>query len=339
MATGTRTAGRDREATWLLVALALALAAAGCPSDRDADGAEDAPVAAQPASGRHAPAPGLSELRLVDLTPAEVRPDGFDSERVVELLREAFYSPGGFTREPVDDPRACRAGVVVGYALVVNSEPVPRAEAGDARVVVEAELHCPRDDGLTPGSRRERAVDTFKIDLSDVRAFDKDDGASGVARLEVLIGDVARRAARALNGQARMRQASDADLLEALAEDEHPGVLAESASEAGERRLTAAVDHLVRLTDHDEELVAMRAGAALGLLGDRRDETLRALVRLTEGPSQARHLVAIHALGDIGGPGALRYLDNLAVGHPSPGMREIARQAAQRARAAATDDE
>ena len=36
---------------------------------------------------------------------------------------------------------------------------------------------------------------------------------------------------------------------------------------------------------------------------------------MTEGPDEERHLIAVHAMGDIGGERAARYLDALAVGH------------------------
>ena len=60
--------------------------------------------------------------------------------------------------------------------------------------------------------------------------------------------------------------------------------------------------------------------------------TNQALAAMTEGPDAERHLIAVHALGDLGGRRALRYLETLAVGHPDAALRDVARDAAKRAR-------
>lgn len=276
-----------------------------------------------PPSGRHAPAPRLSDLRFGDMTPPDVRPAGVP-ERGAELVSAAFFADDAFTRAPDGEVGACTGEVVLGYGLVRNGRPVIDADAGEARAVVNAEVRCPGEG---------KDEDTYRIELAEVQPFGGVDAAPWRERLEAAIATVARRAARALNGQIRMRHATDAEVLDALAHDEHAGILIEAASEAGERGLKAAVDDLARLTADDEPLVTLRAGAALGLLGDGREEVVRALVKMTDGPNEERHLVAIHALGDIGGEVALRYLDNLATGHPNVALREIAREAAKQARA------
>jgi len=274
-------------------------------------------------SGRHAPDPRLADLRFADMTPPDVRPGDFP-ERAPELVSGAFFTAGAFARAPEDDSAACSGEVVLGYGLVQNGKPVIKADAGEARAVLNAEVRCPSG---------EREPDTFRVELSESARFGGVDAVPWRHRLEEVVRTVSRRAAQTLNGQVRMRRASDAEVLEALAQDDHAGILVEAASEAGERGLKAAVPDLARLTTHDEELVAIRSGAALGLLGDGREEVVRALVKMTSGPSEERHLVAIHALGDIGGREALRYLDNLAVSHPNAALREIAREAAKKARA------
>ncbi len=90
----------------------------------------------------------------------------------------------------------------------------------------------------------------------------------------------------------------------------------------------------MRLTANANTQVATRAGGALGLIaaGSTRltppevDGVIRALVRMTDGPEPERHLVAINSLADLGTPEAKRYLESLAVGHPAPALREVARE-------------
>lgn len=305
----------------------LTLLLVGACRGGDAPARDGAPGAdtgtASPPSGRHAPAPRLSDLRFGDMTPPDVRPAGAP-ERGAELVSAAFFAEDAFTRAPEAEVGACTGEVVLGYGLVQNGRPVIDADAGEARAVLKAEVRCPGEG---------KDEDTYRIELAEVRPFGGVDAAPWRERLEAAIATVSRRAARALNGQIRMRHATDAEVLDALGHDDHPGILIEAASEAGERGLKAAVDDLARLTTHDEPLVTLRAGAALGLLGDGREEVVRALVKMTGGPNEERHLVAIHALGDIGGEAALRYLDSLATSHPNATLREIARDAAKQVRA------
>ena len=86
----------------------------------------------------------------------------------------------------------------------------------------------------------------------------------------------------------------------------------------------------MKLTADGRDLVAIRAGAALGLLRSRDEDVIRALAHMTNGPNEEKHLVAINALGDIGGDSAVRYLRSIAEGHPNPALRDIARRAVAR---------
>ena len=91
-------------------------------------------------------------------------------------------------------------------------------------------------------------------------------------------------------------------------------------------------------TQEDDETVVLRAASSLGRLSDGDEASVRALAKLTSGSDHERHLVAIGALGDVGGTLALRYLDTLTEGHPEEGIRHAARQAAARARGGASTD-
>ncbi len=288
--------------------------------------------------------PAIAELLVSDLTPTALRDPATDA-RIDGILQRAFFDPArGFTRAPEAAPSACRARVSIGYALLENGRPVPSAAAGVARAVVEAELDCP--DPSAPDFPVK--LEGFRVAVTDERPFGGTHGGTGPERRYEAIAQVASDSAARLFGQLTTRHAGDEQILANLAGSpakaltgqtgpsrsnlvdptyrDHPGVLAESASEAGERHLAAAVPALVRLTTHPNLQVATRAGAALGLLKAASPEALQALVRMTEGPTTERHRVAIMALGDLGTPEARRYLDTLAVGHPSPDLRELARE-------------
>jgi len=268
----------------------------------------------------------LAELAVADVVPEDTRPAGFGAT-AEQAIVQAFVDPGRtFARAPEDDPGGCRAAIRIGYALVVNGRPVAEADAGTARAVIGAELFCP-DPDATRGSD----IEQFRLTLEESRPFGGTAGGTGRARLDEVVRQVARDAADGLFGQATTRHQADARILDNLSlptdgAAAHDGILSESASEAGERRLTAAVPDLVRLTAHANTRVAVRAGAALGLLKVATPDVLHALVKMTEGPNPQRHLVAIHALADLGTPEARRYLDSLATGHPLAAIRELARE-------------
>ncbi len=255
------------------------------------------------------------------------------------VLRRALLAPGLFVPATTDDPAACKIDLRILYALLENDLPNPRATAGVASMAVEGSAFCPPPPlagGHGGSAEPAEDVEEFRVSLSDEAPFGPGPGErspTGAAALRLVLGRLADQVAQVLYGQVRMRHAPDAAVLAALA-DPHtgPGVLAEAAGEAGERHLSAAVDDLVRLTAHPNTGVAARAATSLGLLKARREGVVRALAAMTRGADPERHLAAIQALGDVGGPLAARYLDTMAVGDPEPALRALARRAARRAR-------
>ena len=165
------------------------------------------------------------------------------------------------------------------------------------------------------------------------RDFGEGAPLDGKATLRELAAQMARRAADVAYGQVVMRHASDDHVLEVLKTSQHEGLLIEAASESGERRLLAAVDPLVARTRDPRDHVRLRAGAALGLLGDDRSQVIQALAAMTRGSDPEPLLMAIHALGDIGGAEAARYLESIADSHPLAPVREAARGSLERSRA------
>ena len=209
---------------------------------------------------------------------------------------------------------------------MVNGALSKVADAGEARVILEGEVHCPvADKGLGE-------IETFRMHLKRQRPFGLEDKQGGKTSLEALIRTISETFAQAVIEQMKTRHASNEELLAVFDASDNVGALMEAASEAGERRLVEALKPLIRLTAHADAVVSLRAGSALGMLGIEDVEALRALATMTEGPDPEHHLIAIHALGDIGGPRALRYLDTLAIGHPDPAMRDAARLTSLRAK-------
>lgn len=310
---------------WALIALVFHVSACGRSESGEA-GADTSATSPRPTiadataapSTPPAPPPRLGELRMTDLTPPELRPAAIPP-LLGDLVKQALEQD--FVRAPEDDPGACRAAIAIGYTLLVNRQPVLDADAGEARAFFEGELFCP-----APGGASAADIDAFRLELDARRHFGGTAGGSATERLTEALRAVLADGADGLFGQARMRRAGDDEIRRTLAGSDHPGLLAEAASESGERRLADVVPDLVRLTGHPNVRVATRAGAALGLLEVASAEVIRALVRMTDGPEPERHLIAIHALADLGTPEARRYLESLAVGHPSPALREIARE-------------
>lgn len=309
-----------------LVVSCLCLCLIACAKEAP-NGASDG-HAAERTSETAAPWPRLKAIIIADLTKPEQRPVDLEAEED-KALRAALNAPGRFHSALASDKGACAVEVQTLYGYLVNGELDLNAREGKAKLVMEAEAHCP-----TQG-RSDGEVESFRTSVTREAPFsevDDDPMTGGVAQLRAMLKETSEEVAKTLYGQVIIRHADDDALIDALAEQGPAGVLMEAAAEAGERKLHQAIPHLVRLTAHSDDVVVLRAGAALGLIGRDDDGVISALALMTEGPDHERHLIAVHAMGDIGGAKAAKYLDALAVGHPSPGLREAARQAAKRAK-------
>ena len=262
--------------------------------------------------------PTLRAVIVNDLTPARHRP--VDLEAFAdETIRGALFQPERFTSTRLSNVSGCAAEVGVYYGFIVNGQLEKTAEQGQAKLILEGELHCP----VSADSVGD--IETFRIHLKRQQAFGADPDVHGEQTLRSMLGTLSETFADAVIAQMATRKSSDDEIVNALSESHNVGVLMEGASEAGERRLTEALPSLIRLTAHPDSVVSLRAGSALGMLAVKDPDALKALAAMTEGPDPERHLIAIHALGDIGGTRALRYLDTLAIGHPDPAMRDAAR--------------
>lgn len=275
--------------------------------------------------------PKLRAVLVSDRTPQEHRPLDL-STRADRLIRGALLSPERFASTGVEDHSACAAEIDLMYAWVVNGQVAAAAAVGVARIAVDAQVHC-----LVPGGAPED-VETFRTELVDEESYGGPGQRSGKETLELLLEGIADSVGAHLYGQVRMRHASDDEVRAGLKADAPAGLLMEAAAEAGERKLTDVLEDVIALTQHPDDTVVLRAAASIGRLSTGDEASARALAKLTSGSDTERHLVAIQALGDVGGAQALRYLDTLTEGHPEAGIRNAARQAAARARAGELPD-
>ena len=262
--------------------------------------------------------PQLSTFRVHDETPEAARLP--DLKRVVETaLKRALWNEDAFARAG-DKETGCKAEFTMYYALLRNGEPVKTTRQGEVRMALQGEVHCMRDE----------TVESYRVEVRDKARVDAKTPTNGSVQLKALAVELVRRASQVAYGQVIVRHASDERLLEVLAKDTPEGMVMEASVEAGERKLKRAVPLLLRLTRHPTHVVAMRAAAGLGLIRVRSPEVIQALVAMTKGTDFERHVIAINALGDIGGAAAARYLGILATGHPNEAVRAVAREAKKR---------
>jgi len=306
---------------WVIAIATLGLLV-GCTKqapESTATGSGDAAAAASAKPVEPASDLTLIELKAIDGTPPDSRPEGF-TVKVDALLQRAAYAKGGFTKGKADAKDGCGLTANLIYVLTANRKAVQKTDVGEARAGLLGELHCERGD----------KVISFRADVEHLESFDVTKGSTGKAALERVVDRVADTLIQQLAGQVMMRGADDALVLKTLASDDHVGKLMEAALEAGERKLATAQKDLIKHTAHPHPTVSMRSAAALGMLKARDDDVVRALVAMTRGPDLEKHLVAVNTLGDIGTKLALRYLGSIADGHPEEAIRMIAREALER---------
>ena len=275
--------------------------------------------------------PRLRAVLVSDRTPQAHRPLDL-STRADQLIRGALLQPDRFVSTSLEDHSACAAEVDLMYAWVVNGAVAAQAKAGVARIAADAQVHC-----LVPRGGPED-VETFRTELVEEASYGGPGQDDGEVTLKALLDRLAERIGARLYGQVRMRHATDQEIRAALRGDTPPGLLMEAAAEAGERGLKDVLHEIIALTTHSDDTVVLRAASSLGRLSNGDETSVRALAKLLGGSDPERHLVAIQALGDLGGTRALRYLDTLTEGHPEEVIRNAARQAAARARAGASTD-
>jgi len=282
----------------------------------------------------------VGDLLFAELTPEpfRLRPDGFDT---AALVRSTVFSPeSDFQRT---EGHGCELRIGYAHSARRGREAIPWAALASGEVtrgliatLLEGELECPPplpEDRPDPSAllihrvtvRHELPFDDAPPSEADPRDTDRPQAAPLAGALTDALTEALGDLLADLAGRQQTHGRDDAAIALLLAESDHPGALGQAAIEAGQRGLGDTAKDLRRLTADPRSHVARRAGAALGLLKDPDSETLSALARMTEGQDMGRHLVALHALADIGTPEARRYVEALADSHPIPELRELAR--------------
>lgn len=126
------------------------------------------------------------------------------------------------------------------------------------------------------------------------------------------VGRVVREAVIGARDQLSVVASSDEEVIKALSAGQpvSTSVLLTAVGQAGDRRLSGAVEPLIRLLDVEDRNVVLRAIGALGSLGD--PAAVRSLGRLSLSRAPETPFAALQALADIGGEEAARVLDLVA---------------------------
>lgn len=136
--------------------------------------------------------------------------------------------------------------------------------------------------------------------------------------------------------QAEVSVAPPARVAELLRRERDPPRLAAAVEIAAMRRVRAAVPALIALLGDERTEVSDRAIGALVEIGDRR--AVKPLTRLAKPRDTARLAKVVDAIGTLGGPEAISYLEFVAVGHEDADIRNLAREALERIRRAQPEE-
>lgn len=130
--------------------------------------------------------------------------------------------------------------------------------------------------------------------------------------------------------QARVAVAPPPQVAQTLRAERDPRRLAAAVEIAAMRRIREAVPPLLALLEDKRTEISDRAIGALVEIGDRR--AVKPLTRLAKARDTARLAKVIDAVGTLGGPEAISYLEFVAVGHEDADIRNLAREALERIR-------
>ena len=184
------------------LALALCITLMGCTKTPPSPRGDEAAV--PPAAPDDRPWPRLKTLIAADHTPPETRPVDLESE-ADRTLRAAF-TQGRFHSAVAEDDGACAVEVKTIYGLLINGQLQASGDQGTARLVMEAEAHCPTR-GASAGE-----IETYRVTIQREQAFTD---AGGVAATRGLVAPASEAVAAAIFGQvcdafAKLRRESDA---------------------------------------------------------------------------------------------------------------------------------
>jgi hypothetical protein len=141
--------------------------------------------------------------------------------------------------------------------------------------------------------------------------------------------EIVDEVAHALAMEVRADAAADADLYKMLEADDAAGHRPAIAA-VRRRKLRAAAPALVKLLKaEDREIVNLAAGG-LGEVGDR--SAIPALIDAGSRVQPVDRLPVLYAVGELGGPEAIIYLETVEKNSAHPALRKAAKAALERAR-------
>ncbi len=241
-----------------------------------------------------------------------------------EQLGRGLVTSGYFAARGGDVPEdATPRNVEVFLELSYDWAPDAAPRAGSLVLAAEARVEFVQGRGeLAP-----RAAMVFEVEVKAPSA------ESGQVALSKLGSSAMEKLAESLALRERLRRASHAELLSALAVDlREPSMRVWGLSIAADRGLLEAADAAAEAMASSDEKV--RAAALAALVEFRLPGTVPVITDALDFADYEELRVAIEALNVIGGEDAEAFLEFVASGHSDAGMRQRAKEALGRMRGA-----
>lgn len=295
-----------------------ALALGGCKPDVMSTGGEASPAADEQPSSPQEVSPVPARLVGLTLRPADAIPPGAPGvEQVQGWLEASFKGNPEFAPPPGEAGPTARAR---GSYRAQHQE--ARDASGQRLGAVFLELDVSLHDAQ--GKRLER----FSTEAFVGEALpDGEDPDKALAQLVQRVGD---EVAGSLARQIRARYATDEALLDHLTRLDDKALLEPSILEVRRRRVRDATDKLVALLKHPERDIVNIAASTLGDVGDQ--TAVPALIDSGSRVGVEDRLPVLYALGKLGGPQAILYLETLSKEADEPTLARAASQALTEAR-------
>lgn len=217
----------------------------------------------------------------------------------------------------------------IRQSLLAEPEFTDDLQHGGPRVSVQGSYRATWEDAGDGSGQRLGAVffelevrpsDGSRDNRYEISAFVGEalkDGQPPTEGLRALVQSVGQEVTGSLARQARAHHATDEALVRFLAQDKDVELLKAAIPKLRQRRVTQAAPGLIKLLKHPEREIVNLAAGALGDVGDR--AAVPALIEAGSRVEPADRLPVIYALGELGGPDAVSYLEALRGSdvHPS----------------------
>lgn len=150
-------------------------------------------------------------------------------------------------------------------------------------------------------------------------------------RIQPLMDEVIRRFVKRIDAQARVKSATDAELITILSGDDEAAAKLVAVQETRDRRLRDAIEHVRPLLTSTDARLQVAAAAMLVSLKDTQSNSQ--IIEITEHYSREKNpqmLPMLYIVADIGTEEAKTYLNAVAEGHDVPSVRQVAKEALDR---------